>query len=101
MEDRYVQDRYITQCTSVKKHKNRMKTVNFSISIVIEPPPPNRWKASLKHMMNLENGCSMISMKSSFVDRVVYNILGTYNGITAKIMKDRGKEESEVWYSKK
>lgn len=76
-----------------------MKTINFSISIVIEPP--NRWSASLKHMMHLENGCCMISMKSSFVDRIVYDILSTYNGITAKIMKDCGKTEDEVWYSKK
>ena len=51
--------------------------------------------------MHLENGCCMISMKSSFVDRIVYDILSTYNGITAKIMKDCGKTEDEVWYSKK
>lgn len=76
-----------------------MKTINFSISIVIEPP--NRWNASLRHILHLSGGCSMISTKASFIDKIVYYILSTYNGITAKIMKDCGKTEDEVWYSKK
>ena len=78
-----------------------MKTIDFSISIGIEDPIPNRWNASLRHMLHLGNGCSVISTKASFVERVIYDMWNTYNGITAKIMKDRGKTEDEVWYTKK
>lgn len=76
-----------------------MKTIILSISIVIEPP--NRWNANLKHMLHLGNGCSMISAKASFVDRVIYDIWNKYNGVTAKTMKDMGKRADELWYTKK